>query len=173
MKRLLAVGIAALCIAAAYAQGVPTNWLLSPNGTESVNGVITYGQSPGTLQVAVASLRDAKGYIKLVPTTGQTLSYGGTVGCSPVSATAGKCVSVMQLTPAGTLATLTINTPLYPVDGEVMQIFSTQIITALTMTASQGQTINGGLTALAANTGYAWLYSAGSSATNGTWDRIQ
>jgi hypothetical protein len=172
MKRLLAVGIAAFCIAAAYAQGVPTLWLATPNGQEAVN-VTAYSPGAQIASVAVGAIRDARGYSKQVPLTGATITFGGAIGCSPVSATAGACTSVLQLTPAGTLATLTIKTPLYPVDGEVMQIFSTQIITALTMTASQSQTIDGGLTALAANTGYAWLYSAGSSATNGTWDRIQ
>jgi hypothetical protein len=152
----------------ALAQGVPTLWIAYPNGQEAIDAR-AYSPGAQVASVAVASLRDARGYFKAVPTTGQTLTVGGTVGCSPVSATAGSCVSILQMTPAGTLTTLTIKTPLYPVDGEVMEIFSTAAISTLTMTAQTGQTLNGALTSLTANTGGAWVYSA----SNLTWDRYR
>jgi hypothetical protein len=157
----------------AFAQvGIPTMWLSSPNGQEQVE-VTAYAPGAQKVDVALASVRDAAGYQKLTPVTGATIVMGGAVGCSPQAATAGSCVSVLQLTPAGTLSTLAIKTPLYPVDGQKMQIFSTQAVTTLTMSASQSQTLNGGLTSLSANTGGAWIYSAGSANNNGTWDRIQ
>ena len=78
----------------------------------------------------------------------------------------------MNLVTDDGIATLTIKTPLYPVDGERFRIFSTQTITTLTMTASQSQTLNGAVTSMTANTGYEWIYSAGSTSSNGTWDRI-
>lgn len=170
-------GIAALCALGgiALAQvGVPTLWIVSPNGQESINAT-AYAPGAQIASVAVASLRDASGYQKVIPVTSDTVTVGdGGTGCSPVSATAGSCVSILQLTPAGTLAALTIKTPLFPVDGQRMEIFSTQILTSVTMTASQSQTLNGALTTIAsANTGAAWVYSKGSSATNGTWDRYR
>jgi hypothetical protein len=156
----------------AFAQGLPTMWLTSPNGREQVD-VTAYNPGAQIVSVALASMRDASGYTKLVPTTGNTITIGGANGCSPVSANPpGSCVSVLQLTPAGTLSTLTILTPLYPVDGQRMQIFSTAAVSTLTMTASQSQTLHGGLAALTANSGGTWIYSAGSAANNGVWDRI-
>jgi hypothetical protein len=169
------LGTAALALLAggvALAQGLPTLWLPTMTGQEQVT-VTSYNPGAQIVNAAAAQLRDAVGYSKLTPVTGATITVGGALGCSPVSATAGNCVSVLQLTPAGTLSTLTINTPLYPVDGQRMQIFSTQIVSTLTMAASQSQTLNGALTSLSANAGGAWVYSAGSAANNGVWDRIQ
>jgi hypothetical protein len=155
----------------AFAQvGIPTLWLSSPNGQEQID-VTAYNPGAQKVDVALASVRDAAGYQKLTPVTGATIVMGGSVGCSPQAATAGSCVSILQLTPAGTLSTLTIDTPLYPVDGQKMQIFSTQAVTTLTMTASQSQTLNGALTSLSANAGGAWIYSKGTANNNGTWDR--
>lgn len=170
MKKLLAVAGALMLAGSAFSQ-VPTYWLNTVTGQES-DGVITYLPGAYQVNVSVAQLRDASGYTKSVPTSGQTLTVGGSVGCNPQYATSGNCVSVLQMTPAGTLSTLTIKTPLYPVDGERFRIFSTQTITTLTMTASQSQTLNGAVTSMTANTGYEWIYSAGSTSSNGTWDRI-
>jgi hypothetical protein len=155
-------------IGVALAQGIPTLWDTTPTGQEAVN-VTAYSPGAQIVSVPVASIRDARGYTKLVPTTGNTITVGGAVGCSPVSATAGNCVSVLQLRPAAGLAALTILTPLFPVDGQVMQIFSTAAVTTLTMTAQSGQTLNNPLTALTANQGGAWIYSASTT----TWDRFQ
>jgi hypothetical protein len=152
--------------------GIPTLWLSSPTGQEQID-VTAFNPGAQKVEAAAAALRDASGYQKLVPLTGFSITVGGAIGCNPQAATAGNCVSVLQLTPAGTLSTGTIKTPLYPVDGQRLQIFSTQAVSTLTMTASQNQTLNGGLTSLSANTGASWLYSAGSTGSNGTWDRIQ
>lgn len=168
------LGIAALGGVAVIAVAqVPILWIVSPTGQESI-AAISYSAAAQNTDVAAASLRDAAGYSKQTPLTGATITVGGAIGCSPVSATSGACVSVLQLTPAGTISTLTINTPLFPVDGQKMEIFSTQIVTTLSMVASQSQTLNGALTTISsANTGAAWIYSKGSSASNGTWDRYR
>ena len=50
--------------------------------------------------------------------------------------------------PAGTLAALTITLPANPLKGQPLNIASTQVVTALTMS---GGTILGGLTTIAAN----------------------
>lgn len=78
------------------------------------------------------------------------------------------------LTPAGTLATGTFNLPTAANSraGQMVRLWSTQIVTALTTAVSGGGTIQGAaLTAAAANTPYAW--QCVSTAGAGTWIRIQ
>jgi hypothetical protein len=85
--------------------------------------------------------------------------------------------NILQLTPAGTLATGTIVFPSNAVNGQTLRIMSTQIVTALTLTPGQNpvggvmtnQTINSSASALAANTALEWQYQA----SNNTWYRIQ
>lgn len=70
------------------------------------------------------------------------------------------------LTPAGTLATLTLNLPaLVSVrEGQRQQIMSSQIITALTVNAGSGNTMAGAtLSAMAANVSYSFIYSESAS----------
>jgi hypothetical protein len=77
--------------------------------------------------------------------------------------------AMISIRPAGTLAALTIALPPAPVDGMTVRIFSTQIITALTLTAGTGQTINDAATTITpAMTGVAYCFSA----SNSTWDRV-
>lgn len=63
---------------------------------------------------------------KVTPTTGQAVAA---------------IARTLILTPAGTLATLTVNFPTNPVDGQEFWIRSNQILTALTMVAA-GKTID-------------------------------
>ena len=95
-------------------------------------------------------------YNKYAPTTGNTLAL-------PNDA------SMVSVRPAGTLAALTVTLPVAPVDGHTVRIFSTQIITALTLTPGAGQTINDAATTITpAMSGVAYIYGAG----NNTWDRV-
>jgi hypothetical protein len=72
------------------------------------------------------------------------------------------------LKPAGTLATGAVTMPATPVDGQVVRLSSTQIITALTVSANAGQTISAPVTTITAN-GYAsWIYRL----TDTNWYRI-
>lgn len=78
------------------------------------------------------------------------------------------------LTPAGTLATGTFTLPTAATSrvGQIVRLWSTQIVTALTVGVSGGGTILGtALTAAAANTPYAW--QCVSTAGTGTWIRLQ
>ena len=78
------------------------------------------------------------------------------------------------LTPAGTLATGTFTLPTAANSrvGQLVRLWSTQIVTALTVNVSGGGTILGtALTAAAANTPYAW--QCVSTAGTGTWIRLQ
>jgi hypothetical protein len=77
--------------------------------------------------------------------------------------------SMVSIRPAGTLGTLNVQLPGFPVDGQTVRIFSTQIITALTLMVATGQTINDAATTIAtAMTGVAYCFSA----NNSTWDRV-
>lgn len=69
-------------------------------------------------------------------------------------------VVAVLIEPAGTLATLTVQMPLRPKNGQVFALCSTQVITALTLTASAGTTILGAATALAVNTPVKYMYCA-------------
>jgi hypothetical protein len=88
---------------------------------------------------------------------------GATVTISPPAA--GGNV-FLRLSPSGTLATLTITLPSGPVDKQYIRVFSTQIITALTV---NGGTINGAPTTMAAANGTFWLRFDGVSSN---WDRV-
>ena len=91
-----------------------------------------------------------------------------------VTPTAGTTITVSDttryyvMTPAGTLATLTVVMPTNPVDGQEVFITSTQIVTALTHNPGAGQTLNGALVTIAANGNAAWVYKL----SNTTWYRI-
>lgn len=61
----------------------------------------------------------------------------------------------LVLTPAGTIATLTVTMPATPFNGQRFLITSTQIVTALTLA---GGTIVGATTALAVNTAVEYVY---------------
>jgi len=91
-----------------------------------------------------------------------------------VTPTAGTTITVSDttryyvMTPAGTLATLTVKMPANPVDGQEVWISSTQVVTTLTHQANTGQTLNGALTTIAVNGFGAWVYKL----SNTTWYRI-
>lgn len=83
---------------------------------------------------------------RVVPTTGQTITPTNAMGDI-----------ILVLEPAGTLATLTVNTPSTPVDGQRFSVMSTQIITALTLAVG---TVIGGLASFAANGFMTLVYNA-------------
>lgn len=71
----------------------------------------------------------------------------------------------LYLTPAGTLATLTVKLPARPFAGMTASILSTQAVTALTLQTASGGAVAGAPTALVANTnvamrwtGTAWVW---------------
>jgi len=82
----------------------------------------------------------------LVPVTGFSQTIPGHIG-------------VYVLEPAGTLAAGTLRLPASPPDGKQQTITSTQTITSLTLSTSDGSTIIGGVTTLAANTPIRYVYN--------------
>lgn len=162
MKHRVLIGTAAFLLigAVAYAQ-VPSLFRLTLTGTEQIvcnlqntSGIVT---GPQDTICQVTQLRDGAGYEKIVPTTGQTLAIPNNL-------------SIVQMTPAGGLTALTLTTPTAPLDGQRLQIFTTQTITTFNLTAAGTQTVNGNLAgSFSANGNVEYIYSA----SNTTWDRIQ
>jgi hypothetical protein len=62
------------------------------------------------------------------------------------------------MVPAGTIATYTVNLPPSPVDGQVVALFTTQTITALTIGGQGGNTVTTTVTSLPANTGVEFMF---------------
>lgn len=73
----------------------------------------------------------------------------------------------LLVTPAGTLAALTITLPTDRTDGEIVRVISTQILTALTV-GGAGTSVAGAPTTLAANGFFEMAYSA----TLNSWFRV-
>ena len=164
-----------LCAGAAWAGGQFTNQLPNAyqpfigNETIPVDTNLPQGMMPQTVSAGIGVLRGWTGsMLQSTPLTGATI-------------TANVNTTMVEITPAGTLAALTFVFPgsataglapiAQPQDGQEFNIFSTQVITAATLSVvtGSGQTINAGVTALAANTGVAYKYQA----SNSTWYRIR
>jgi hypothetical protein len=75
---------------------------------------------------------------------------------------------MVTLTPAGTLAAGTIKMAAQPIDGQVVQVSTTHTITALTVSANAGQTIQNAPTTLVAGTSFMYYYNA----VETTWFRL-
>lgn len=73
---------------------------------------------------------------------------------------------VLNLIPAGTLATYTITMPANPLAGQIVIVCCTQIITTLTMNPNSGQVLRGALGTIAAEGYGSWYY------TGSAWYRI-
>jgi len=77
-------------------------------------------------------------------------------------------VQTLVMNPAGTLATGTITMPASPADGMTVRFSSSQIITALTVSANSGQSIVAAVNSLVLGGSAQYIYRA----TNTTWYRI-
>ena len=107
----------------------------------------------GVSRVDATSLFNYQGEI---PASGDTITVG-TVIHAP---------RILRLTHGATIATLTIALPAYPFDGQVLDIFTSNAVTALTLTSSFA--IFDTITTLAANSGVSFYFEA-----NGNkWIRI-
>lgn len=87
-----------------------------------------------------------------IPTTGGTVTSG--VG-----------LSRQILNPAGTLATLTVNLPASPVNGQIFRVSSTQIIMALTLATTDATSVVGAPTTISAHSAIQMIYDS----TGTTW----
>jgi hypothetical protein len=120
---------------------------------------LTQGQPPQTVRVPVTSLASGA-YANVSPLTGTSVVIPNNV-------------SNYLITPAGTIAALTVTMPSAPTDGQVVHINSSATVTALTLNGASGQTISNAPTAITISTtvayGYAFLYQASTK----KWMRLQ
>lgn len=151
------LGLAVL-IALPSARGIAQNagqTLLMPLGSELIQA-----QSPNSAAItyaSIASLRDGRMWVYNVPTTGFTLTMTD-------------LQSVVSLNPAGTLAAGTIVLPPTQTDGKSVSIWSSQTITALTLSTSNGATFAPAApTTIAANAALEFVYDK----VNNQWHRFQ
>lgn len=100
-------------------------------------------------------------------TNGLLQSYDYQAPTTGFSYTFAAGTQVLVMNPAGTLATGTITMPASPSDGMTVRFSSSQIITALTVSANTGQSIVSAVTTLAAGGGAAYIYRL----ANTTWYR--
>ena len=102
---------------------------------------------------------------KIDGNNGVLQSYDYQVLTTGFSYTFASGITTLLIEPAGTLATGTITMPALPADGMVVTFSSTQQITALTVAANTGQTINGNSIQAIPNQPLSWVYRL----TNTTW----
>jgi len=150
---LVAVSAATL-VGVAVAQQLTSTTL---TGNEVVTAAIG-GPGGSSLFVPVSQLRNAQG----VTTSALT---GGTINLTPLTAT--------LITTAVVGTALTVNTPTNPWDGEIIEIVNgsgSANTATVTLTASPGQTVNGGAVATQANQASAeWRYVLATT----TWYRLR
>jgi hypothetical protein len=121
------------------------------------------GQSPQTGKLSILSL-GAGPYVYNAPVTGATITLTNTT-------------RRLIVDPAGTIAALTIVTPAATtlLDGQLLSICGTQIVTTLTMTAGSGTTLTNAPTAMLVpvTTGAASCFGFIYRTANTTWYRVQ
>ena len=100
-------------------------------------------------------------------TNGLLQSYDYQTPTTGFSYTFAAGTQVLVMNPSVTLATGTITMPASPADGMTIRFSSSQIITALTVSANTGQSIVSAVTTLAAGGGAAYIYRL----ANTTWYR--
>lgn len=100
-------------------------------------------------------------------TNGLLQSYDYQTPSTGFSYTFAAGTQVLVMNPAGTLATGTITMFASPSDGMTLRFSSSQIITALTVSANTGQSIVSAVTTLLAGGGAAYIYRS----ANSTWYR--
>ena len=103
--------------------------------------------------------------LKVDGTNGVLQAYDYQVLTTGFSYTFAAGTQTLIANPAGTLATGTVTMPASPADGMVINIQSTQQITALTVAANTGQTLVGGTVTLRQNQPLSFMYRL----SNTTW----
>jgi hypothetical protein len=134
---------------------VPQVTTLNPNN-DVVQVIPNGAPAANEVYATPALLTNVYGYNKSVPLTGATFTFG-------------KNVTYASINPAGTIAAYTITLAANPSDGARNCLFSTQIVTSLTVNANTGQSINSAASAMTANGTVCYIFSL----SNATWDRSQ
>lgn len=120
----------------------------------SVGAGVMIGQSsadPGTGGLSFNNRLVDTGYAYATPATGGTVTLGNTTHHTLID-------------PAGTLATLTINMPASPIDGQIVDVRISQVVTALTVSGN-GNSVKGNPTSAAVGSTFTAIYKI----SNTTW----
>jgi hypothetical protein len=175
-------------LAQANSAGYTTALTISNNGTTTVAGPLTAtalvvnsnattpanGFNRPTTNVlgvytnsTLASEWDANGnFINKKSIVDQ--SYSLQVPVTGFSITIANNITTLLINPAGTLATGTITMPATPIDGQIVQVGSSQIVSSLTVSANAGQTLLGAPTSITPSGGFRYIYNLSGT----TWYRI-
>lgn len=149
---LLAIG------APAVAQSVTTPTVSTLDQQNDRVQVVPNGQpSARSVYASPAQLSAVHAYYKLTPVTGFDFTFSNDEG-------------IAMFTPAGTIAEGTVFTAPNPSDGTEECVFSTKQITLFAFWPNNtNQTVNNGLTQIAANGHACYVFSTSTSA----WDRAE
>lgn len=161
LRKLAIVGALSLCaLGSAYAAGnfggLPTVAPATPlTGSElsPADTQLPGGQTPQSEVISTQQYRAA--------------AYGIYTPLTATTITAPATSQLTYVNPAGTIAALTIITPSAPVDGQRWKVYSTKIVTALTLTAATGQTIDvstAAPTAMTAGSSFVYIYNGATAA---------
>jgi hypothetical protein len=126
------------------------------SSTDLVQIVPGGAPSAQSVYANVGRLTASQGYYRSVPTTNFFFTFSGDQ-------------HIAAFDPAGTLGTGSVTLAANPGNGLEQCVFSTTAVTALTVNANTGATINDAVTTLAANAKVCYLYAASLSA----WIRTQ
>lgn len=141
---------------------------LTGNVTAGMNNLSQTDANSAAIALPNLGMGALPGSIAVIaPVTGFVISLGPAGGQYNVQS--------MSLVPAGTLATGQVNLPTQPFTGQLFELFTTQIITAFTLTPAAGQSLNSNVTTLAANGSFAYRFqqTAGSAVGTGQWMRVR
>lgn len=148
-----------------FADGVTVNGRMygTNSGMELVAAannalILTGGSNSSSQGVRLASL--ARFDSSLMDST-----YGFSTPATGFALTLGDFVWHTVIDPAGTLATGTITMPPNPVDGQIVNVRSSQVVTSLTVSANTSQSIKGNPTSLAVGGTFECMFRL----TNTTW----
>jgi hypothetical protein len=159
-KRYLGAFVAALLLAAigGYAFSQNANQVINTLlGNELVQIQSATNSTAAISYTTVANLRDGRQWLYNVPVTSFTITMS-------------VAQSVVSLNPAGTLAAGTIVMPATGFDGKTVTLFSTQTISALTLSTTNSATfVPAAITTLTANTPISYVYDL----ANNQWHRFQ
>lgn len=148
-------------------------------------GIQTTPKTPTSLGIRIQYFNGSAWYdmtgteLKALFDAAGTSSYRQAFTTQYESPTAGATVQVtdadddifLLLTPSGTIATLTVKLPASPAsirDGQEVKVFSTQIVTALTVNGNGASDVLGEPSALAANGYFTLRYDS----QNSIWYRV-
>jgi hypothetical protein len=153
-RALLAGAVIAALAAGAMAQQLSS---ITLTGNEVVTAALG-GPGGSSIFVPISQLRNAQGATTTALTT-------GTINLTTATAT--------LITTAAVSGALTLNTPTAPWDGEIFELANgsgSANTATVTLTASTGQTVNGGAVATQASQASAeWRYVAATT----TWYRLR